>query len=204
MAAARAAFSERGHDGTTLADIAARLGVSPAALLRHAPTKSALFAAAMSERPAAEHKLPMAFLAEADPAQPRAVLRQLALTAIPFIQATLSESIARWMFDKAASALPLRLPFDPRSANSPPKIVFAMLEAYIRRAVRAGAMRVRDPQAAAMAFMGALNAYVFFHLVLKVVDPPLPLERYVDTVLDVWTDGAIVEKPRARRRKEAR
>ena len=47
MGAARAAFAERGFEGTTLASIGARLGVSPAAVLRHAPTKEALFSAAM-------------------------------------------------------------------------------------------------------------------------------------------------------------
>ena len=45
LAAARDAFVRGGYEGTTLADISARLGVSPAALLRHAPTKQALFTA---------------------------------------------------------------------------------------------------------------------------------------------------------------
>ncbi len=47
---AREAFSERGFDGTTLAAIGAKVGLSPSALLRHAPTKEALFSAAMSAR----------------------------------------------------------------------------------------------------------------------------------------------------------
>src|SRR5437867_2319579 len=102
LGAAREAFAGRGYDGTTLAAIAARVGVSPAALLRHAPSKAALFAAAMAERPAPDQTFPMGFLAEADPARPRDVLRRLARTAIPFIEAQMSESIARWMYSKHA------------------------------------------------------------------------------------------------------
>src|SRR5437867_174793 len=101
LKAAREAFAAGGYDGTTLATIAARLGLSPAALLRHAPSKAALFAAAMAEPPAA------------------------------------------------------------------------------------------------MAFIGNLNAYVFFHRVVPLVDPPLPLDRYIDTLLDIWSRGALAA-PRKR------
>ena len=47
LAAARELFVARGFEGTTLAAIAGALALSPAALLRHAPTKQALFEAAM-------------------------------------------------------------------------------------------------------------------------------------------------------------
>ena len=40
LQASREAFAERGFDGTTLASIAARLGVSPAALKACVPTAS--------------------------------------------------------------------------------------------------------------------------------------------------------------------
>ena len=192
LKAAREAFAARGYDGTTLADIAARLGVSPAALLRHAPTKAALFAAAMAAPLAPDRPFPMAFLADADASRPREVLRELARTAIPFIEAQMSESIACWMYAKSAGDRPtIRLPWDPRSQDSPPRRVFALLESYLRRATRAGALRVRDPKSAAMAFMGNLNAYVFFHLVIPLADPPLPLDRYVETLLDIWSRGAL-------------
>src|SRR5512144_966682 len=77
LRAARDAFAERGFDGTTLTDISSRVGLSPAAILRHAPTKEALFSAAMSnpvdEAPRLE------FVAEAGgDADPADVLRQVA------------------------------------------------------------------------------------------------------------------------------
>ena len=197
LAAARDAFGERGYEGTTLAAIAGRVGVSPAALLRHAPTKDALFQAAMTQPPP-PGPLPMAFLAEVEAdADPRAVLRKLARTAIPFIEGQLAGNIARWMYEKSGNGgvRVLQLPYDPKSKASPPRRVLAMLEDYLRRAGRAGRIRVRDPRAAAVAFMGTMNAFVFFHRVLNIVDPPLSLDQYLGTVLDVWTRGILREQP---------
>lgn len=194
MRAAREAFAERGYEGTTLTAIAARVGLSPAALLRHAPSKHALFAAAMSSREGSGREFLMAFLAEVDAAaeDPREVLRRLAETVIPFIEGEMGENIARWMYAKTVeSRRTLRLPFDPRSKSNPPRRVLVLLEDYLRRASRAGRVRVRDPRAAALAFMGSMNAYIFFHRVLNIVDPPVPLDRYLDTILEIWTRGAI-------------
>src|SRR5439155_25849285 len=112
LKAAREAFAGRGYDGTTLAAIADRLGVSAAALLRHTPNKASLFTAAMAEPPAPDRPFPMAFLAEADVTRPREVLSELARTVIPFIEAQIWASIAGWMCDKrAAEWRPTRLPW---------------------------------------------------------------------------------------------
>src|SRR5262245_15059421 len=100
LAAARAGFLEGGYAGTTLAQIAARLGISPAALLRHAPTKQALFDQAMGLR--AERDLhPLAFLegieASADPLK---VLRRVGEVFVPFIQERLREVVALYIHGK--------------------------------------------------------------------------------------------------------
>jgi AcrR family transcriptional regulator len=195
MQAARDAFSVAGYHATTLADIARRLGVTPAALLRHAPTKEALFARALG-RGGADEPLPMEFLAAVDAdADPRPVLRRLAHAFVPFVESKMAESIARWMHARTpAEARTLTLPFDPRVRPTPPQRGLAMVEAYMRRAARAGRLRLRDPRAAAFVFMGSLHSYVFLHRVLRVMDPPLPLDRYVDTILDLWTRGAIRQR----------
>jgi AcrR family transcriptional regulator len=189
---ARDAFAEAGYHGTTLTAIASRLGVSAAALLRHAPGKRELFTAAMAPEEAAGH-FPFGFLAEADGDEdPRVVLRRVAETAIPFIASQLGGNIACWMYARTAEqARTIRLPFDPRSRSAPPRRAFGLLEGYLRRASRAGRLRVRDPRAAAMTFMGAVNAYVFFHRVVPIVEPPLAIDRYVDTLLEIWTRGAM-------------
>jgi hypothetical protein len=146
---------------------------------------------------------PIEFLAQAhgdeDPAE---VLRRLAFAVVPFLEAELGENIARWMRAKTREeARTIRLPFDPRQRPTPPARALAALEDYLRRASRAGRLEVRDARAAALAFLGSLNAYVFFHRVMRIADPPVPLRRYVDTLIEVWTRGAIRPSRRAPRRK---
>jgi AcrR family transcriptional regulator len=201
--AAREAFAERGFDGTTLADISARVGLSPSALLRHAPTKEALFAAAMSAP--GDELPPIEFVAHArgdeDPAR---LLRRVAFAVVPFIEAKLGENIARWLRAKTADeARTIKLPFDPRQRPSPPARALAFAEDYFRRASRAGRLHVRDPRAAALAFLGSLNAYVFLHRVMRIADPPVPLRLYVDTLIEIWQRGAIRPARRGGSRKSS-
>lgn len=192
LAAARAEFAQRGFSGATLARIAARLGVSPAALLRHAPTKAGLFAAAMAAPPESA-PLPVDFLAAVpDDADPRAVLRRLAREFIPFVEARLGENIAQWMYRKNAGAtLTLRLPFDPRGKAAPPQRGFAAVVEYFHRAAKSGRLHVNSPRAAALVFLGSLHSYVFFHRVLQNVHPPVKLDEFIDTLLELWCGGAI-------------
>jgi AcrR family transcriptional regulator len=187
---ARRAFAERGFEGTTLADIASRLNVSPAALLRHAPSKQALFAAAME--PAPDEALPTDFLAGVSPTEdPARVLRRLARDFIPFIEAKMGENIARFLRARSEEeARTIRLPFDPRKKSAPPVRAMRALEGYLRRAREADTVSVRSARAAALAFLGSLQSYVFLHRVLH-IEPPIPLGAYLDTVLDIWKRGAI-------------
>ena len=191
LAHARRAFAERGFEGTTLADIGARLGVSPAALLRHAPSKKALFALAMESEIAGE-PLPADFLASVSLSEdPARVLRRLALAFIPFIEQKMGENIARFLRARTEEeARTIRLPFDPRKKTSPPVRVIRALEEYFRRARAAGKISLRQPRAGALAFLGSLQSYVFFHRVLRIA-PPIPLDTYLDTVLDIWKRGAL-------------
>jgi AcrR family transcriptional regulator len=188
---ARRAFAERGFDGTTLANIGARLGVSPAALLRHAPSKKALFAVAMESEPAGQ-ALPTDFLASIPLSEdPARVLRRLAREFIPFIEQKMGENIARFLRARTEEeARTIRLPFDPRKKNSPPARAVRALEAYFRRARAGGKISLRQPRAGALAFLGTLQSYVFFHRVLRIA-PPVPLDGYLDTVMDLWRRGAL-------------
>ncbi len=191
LRAAREAFAGRGFEGTTLAQISGRLGLSPAALLRHAPTKQALFDAAM-ESEGAGQPLPTDFLRDVPSSEdPARVLRELARRFVPFIEQRMGENIARFL--KAPSeeeARTVRLPFDPRQKSSPPARAVAALEAYFRRAKNAGRLSLRDSRAGALAFLGSLQSYTFFHRVLR-IEPPIPLDAYLDTVLRIWTRGAL-------------
>jgi AcrR family transcriptional regulator len=200
LRASRDAFAERGYDGTTLAHIAGRLGVSPAALLRHAPGKRELFTAAMAPPATATDPFPLDFLRDADAtADPAPVLRQLAHTAIPFLERVMGENIARWLFAKSDAEAAAARQFGEklRSQSSPPRRVFGVLEDYLHRARDAGRLQISDTRSAALIFMGTMNAYVFFHRILRIIDPPVPLDDYVETVLEIFTSGAI--RPAGRR-----
>ena len=58
---AREAFAQRGFEGATLELIGRRLGISAAAVLRHAPSKDALFREAMTTIEP-DMRLPVEFL----------------------------------------------------------------------------------------------------------------------------------------------
>ncbi len=60
LGAAAAAFGERGFDGTSMSDVAARAGVNRALLYEHVKTKEALFEAAVFR----ERELLVAYIAE--------------------------------------------------------------------------------------------------------------------------------------------
>src|SRR4030095_11057703 len=132
---------------------------------------------------------------------PREVLRRVAHAFVPFMESQFGAQIARWQFRNAApgrsvpGALPL--PFDPSLRPTPPERALGQLAGYLRRAARAGRIRVKSPRAAALSFLGSLPAYAFFPRILPALDPPLPLPRYVETLVEIWTTGAVV-RPRRR------
>lgn len=188
LAAAREAFADRGFEATTLSSIASRLGVSPAALLRHEPSKAALFAAAMA--PGREGiQIPIAFLAElTGDEDPAPVLRRIGHAFVPFIELRLAEQISRWMHAKTIDeARGFQPPFDPKVRPTPPERVLALVELWLTRASAAGRLRVTDPRPAALALIGSLHAFVMLHRVVPMVDPPIPLDRYLDALVEIWT-----------------
>jgi len=198
LSAAREAFVERGYEGATLSDIAGRVGVSAAALLRHAPTKHDLFVACMGE--GEPEAMPFAFLEDMDGSEdPKRVLRRAAESLIPFLEAKMRQIVARWVYFKTVPGVGrMPLPFDPASRPTPPQKNLKYLEDYMRRAARKGRLRLDDPSAAALAFLATLHSYVFLQHVIEVLEKPMPLERYLETVLDVWTRGAIVKGRKTR------
>ncbi len=237
LAAARETFVEHGFAGATLADIGARLSVSPAALLRHAPSKEALFHAAMGQPD--PDLLPLEFLEEYDGTEdPRPILRRVGEVFIPFLETRIRGLVARWVYFKTApkgafegapeggfksapkgafKATPegafnsaaegsfknvpgvgkIPLPFDPSQRPTPPQKNFRFLEDYLRRAGRRGRIRVKDHRAAALAFLATLHSYVFMQQVMQILEEPLSVDDYLDTVVDVWARGVVVDPKRA-------
>ena len=184
---ARAVFISRGFDGTTLAAVGKRLGVTPAAILRHFPSKQDLFMSAMAGGALIPPFLDE--LAAMDAAEdPRVVLRRFAEQVVPFLRRVIGAAIAVQMH--LASQTTLKLPFSPEDEQSPPRMALRVITDYFRRCIDAGDMRGRDPRALALFFMGQLQSYVFAHEVLH-VSPAIPLDAYLDSLIDLWAGGAI-------------
>src|SRR5437763_14870250 len=195
---ARRVFAAKGFAAATLADIAGELGVTPAALLRHTDSKATLFAEAMRSGAAIEIPAAVAELA-ATPADadPRAVLRRVAEEFVPFAERIIAGSIVVAMH-RNARRTSLVLPFD--ESDSPPRRGFPIVADYFRRATASGRLHVRNPRAAALLFMGSLQGYVLFHQVLK-MPAVCSLPEYIDTLIDLWCEGAIVAVGCSRARK---
>jgi AcrR family transcriptional regulator len=186
---ARGVFAVKGFEAATLADIASELRITPAAVLRHVDSKQELFRLAMRGRVTAPPDFILA-LAEVDGrTDPRVVLRGIAEQFVPFVEKVMGENIAVYMHEKARSIV---VPFDADAADSPPRRGLVVVGDYFRRAMDAGVIRRGDPRAAALLFMGSLQAYVMMHHILKVAPKPYPLDRYIDALIDLWSDGAIV------------
>lgn len=198
LAAARAECAARGFERATLAAIGARLGVSAAAVLRHAPSKAALLREALL-CPGEAEPLPFLFLAEAPgDADPRAVLTRLAREYHRFAERKIGEQMATWQaLQGGGAALTLRLPFDPESPDSPPRRGFKLVADWFVRAEKAGRLATGNPRAAALGFMSALHGHVFFHKVLRNIHPPVAFETYLETVLSLWLPAT---QPRAARK----
>jgi AcrR family transcriptional regulator len=189
---ARLLFSKHGYEATTLDDIAKELGVTGAALLRHVNSKQQLFLEALGST---HHELAGAIeLLETVPgeADPAIVLRQLAQRMIPFLEQRVNELVvlaihlrSRGLIDNPVEGLPV-------GKESPPARALAALERYFKRAKAADRIRLKDPKAAALLFLGAIQSYVFFQRVLRVSEPPYPVNRFVDSLIELWSDGAFL------------
>ena len=64
-------------------------------------------------------------------------------------------------------------------------------------------MRLEDPYAAAAAYLGALHSYVFLSEIAGAFEEEVSMDRFLKTVLDVWSRGAIPARKTPRKRGEA-
>ena len=183
---ARRVFARKGFEAATLADIASELKVTPAAVLRHAGSKQRLFADAMRD---GQIELPQC-IRDLDHARgdedPRIVLGNFARELIPFLGGVLSVVVAVHMHERATEA-EIRIPFDSKAEDAPPRQGLRVVERYFARAASAGTVRITDYRAAARLFLGSLHSYVLYHQVIKL--PSYPLQPYVDALIDLWTNG---------------
>ncbi len=189
--AARDVFLEDGFAATTAA-VAARAGVSEGSIFKRFATKVELFQTAM--RPRIEALEWLNGLAErVGQGSLRDQLVRLGVEGIAFFRTVMPLIMMTWSNQKPCAqsgALPAVL----QEPNPPPIRAMKRLTAYFAAEIRAGRLRRHDPQVLARMFLGTMQNYVFFDIVLRAHDErSMPSELYVREVVDVLLTGTSAE-----------
>src|SRR5262249_19248606 len=125
---------------------------------------------------------------------PRAVLGRIARAFVPFFDQKLAEHVAGFMHAKEGHRFPFP-PFAGMPRPTLPQRNFRRVVEYVARAAAAGRLRTTDPEATALAFVASLHAYVVLQRMVQVPETPVSLDRYLDTLLDLWSHGLIAASP---------
>jgi AcrR family transcriptional regulator len=189
---ARECFVTEGASVAT-STIAEKLGISQAVLFQRFATKQALIRAALEPQGTPEWvKL------AARPLDRRPTREQLHELA-DAVHAFFVEMLPRFEVLQSCG-------MGPRCAEGEPHPVrfLRALTSWFARGTSAGRLRRHDPEAIAMAFIGALQVRAWFQHIKQVPDEEGP--RYVESVVDlIWNAVAPTTRrtapPRARRRK---
>lgn len=154
LQAAVEAFAARGFRGTTTREIAARVGITEAALYRHFPGKEAIYAAILDAKIAAPslHEGPVSeAAARGDDA---GVFLGLARAILEGVER--DPSFVRILFYTALEGHALAEPFFATRVRR----LREFLADYIARRTREGAFRAIDPRLGARAFLGMVMDFV--------------------------------------------
>ena len=176
-------FGSHGFNGTTTRDVAARVGLTEAALYRYFPSKEAMYTAILDERMAAPDLLePLAPAADAGDDQ--AVFTGLALTLLRSVEA--DPSILRLLLYSALEGHQLARPFQEGRIRR----LREFLQHYLERRMRDGVFRAIDPALGARAFIGM----VVDHLIVREVfgqreQYPQTPEAVAETFVTIFLDG---------------
>ena len=182
LQAARDEFLEKGIRATT-AEVARRAKIAEGSIFKRFKTKYELFSAAMHVNPGEP-----AFLRSLDEPKaghPRRVLSEIALEILAFLR-SLMPLVMMSMSNPSPSGLPSVL-----STRDPlPLRAMRKLADFFKREMDAGRLRRHDPEIAARIFLGSIQNYVFFELLLKAEHKlPMPAEKFVKKMVDALWQG---------------
>jgi AcrR family transcriptional regulator len=185
-------FGSHGFKGTTTRDVAARVGITEAALYRYFASKEAMYAAILDERMAAPDLLaPIEPLAAA--ADDRGVFTALALTLLRSVEA--DPSMLRLLLYSALEGHQMAKPFQEGRIRR----LRDFLSQYLTRRMREGAFRDVDPALGARAFIGMVVDHLIVRQVFGQRDLyPQPPEQVADVFVSIFLDG--LRQPRGRSR----
>jgi AcrR family transcriptional regulator len=202
LAAAREVFLEKGIRATT-AEVAARAGIAEGSIFRRFPSKAALFQAAM--RPTIEDLGWLDdILSTVGHGELEANLTDLGTRLLEFLRSILPVVMMSWSNPSTTGGF---LPEALSGPNPPPVRVVLGLARYFAAEMDADRMRRRDPELLARIFLGSLQNYVFFEVLLRAQNlMPLPARTYVAGVVDLLWNGIapleVVHPPAPRTRSK--
>jgi AcrR family transcriptional regulator len=198
LQAAARCFSTRGFVATTTRDIAARVGITEAALYRHFPSKEAMYTALLDERLAAPDPVtPLEAAAAAG--DDEAVFGGLARSLLESVEE--DPTFLRLLLFSALEGHELARPFREKRVRR----LREFLAGYIERRIRDGAFRRVDPLLAARAFVGM----VIDHLIVRQVfgqrdEAPAKPAAVAKAFVSVFLDGVREPLPRRAARRNQR
>jgi AcrR family transcriptional regulator len=186
--AAMECFAARGFSGTTTREIAARVGITEAALYRHFEGKEALYAAIIDRKMAAP-ALAERLVEAAARGDDRKVFGGLAKLISEALQA--DPAFFRILLYTALEGHSLAEPFFRQRMAA----LREFLSGYIARRTREGAFRELDPVLAARAFIGMVWDYVLVRELFQQKESyPISGEAAADTFVAIFLDGMTAGK----------
>lgn len=181
--AAKRLFPLHGYEGVSMEAIAAEAGVSKLTVYNHFSDKENLFTEAVRCR--CEELLPHAvFEAEAGPGQIAEGLRKIGHHFLALISSDEAIQLHRTLAARAMT--------DTRLAElfymAGPQRTLEELEGFLRRAIKAGSLRVPDPARAATHFFCLLKGEHHMRMIVGCCERPSAAEcrRHVDSVVDLF------------------
>ena len=176
-------FAAKGFRGTTIRELAGRVGLTEAALYRYFPSKEALYQAIIDEKIAAPD--PVLALEEAARAgDDRALFGGLAHSLLSSVDA--DPSFLRILLHTGLEGHELSAPFFERRIRRLREFVTS----YIERRSREGAFRALDPALSARAFLGMIVDYLIVRQVFHQRDVySADLAKVAETFVSIFLDG---------------
>jgi AcrR family transcriptional regulator len=199
LAEAARLFASAGFRGVTTRDVAARVGITEAALYRYFPSKEAIYAAILEERMASPDLL-APVESDAAAGRDREVFLGLALVLLRRVEQ--DPSLLRLLLFSALEGHDMARPFQERRIRR----LREFLSRYVARRQREGAFRSVDPALAARTFIGMVVDHLIARHVFDQRDArEQPPEEVAEAFVSIFLDGVRAARPRrAPRRRPAR